>query len=270
VALLLLPPVGAASAQRFHVGPARAAGGPDPSPSASTAAPLAITSFTASLPSMHQGETTYLNATATGGAPPYSYWYTHLPLGCLSQNASSDRCYPTEAEVFTVTVFVNDTAHATVNASLSLTVTTGYGAPPIIGYFYASPPTAPIDAKVLIYANATSMSSTPTTSLKYSFEDLPPGCASFNQTILQCIPTAPGTFHLFLQVTDAFGAFSIARAWLNVTGGASSSSTPTLAGPVGTWIGIGVVTFLVVVATILLLPRVGRRRRSSTLQPWKP
>ena len=233
--------------------------------------PLAITSFASSLATMHQGESTYLNVTATGGSPPYTYWYEGLPLGCHSQNFSSIRCYPTEAERFTITAFVNDTAGASVNASLVLAVSTGYGGPPFIHYFYASPSTVSVLAKVLIYANATSNSSTPTQNLKFAYLDLPPGCAGFNQTVLECVPTGAGVFHLYLLVTDGFGAFATARAWLNVTGGnTTSSSGPALSPAMQEGLAVVGVGLLVVIAAIFLIPRVRKPRPGAPVQPWKP
>ena len=231
---------------------------------------LAITSFAASVPKVDQGQATYLNVTAVGGTPPYSYQYTGLPHGCRSVNAPSDPCFPNETEQFTITVIVNDSVGASANASLALSVVSGFGGPPVINSFYASPGTSPTESVVHILVNATSSSSTPTLLLKVFFAHLPPGCASFNQTDLECIPTAPGTFHLYVQVTDGFGAVAIAWTWLNVTGGAPSSTTPTVTGPVGLWIGIGVVAFVLVVAGIMVLPRIRRPRNPSAAQPWKP
>jgi hypothetical protein len=220
---------------------------------------------------MHQGQSTYLNVTATGGAPPYTYWYYGLPLGCASQNLSSIRCYPIEAERFTITAVVNDTVGASVNATISLAVTNGYGGPPFIHYFYASPAVAPILTKVLIYANATSNSSTPSQNLKFAYLDLPPGCAGFNQTILQCVPTSPGAFHIYLLVTDGFGAFATARAWLNVTGdNASTASTPVLTKTMQEYLGIAALGFIVVIAAIFLIPRGRKPRSGPAVQPWKP
>ncbi|MCI4360319.1 MAG: hypothetical protein L3J91_01305 [Thermoplasmata archaeon] len=234
-------------------------------------APLAITSFASFLPTMHEGESTYLNVTATGGAPPYTYWYYGLPLGCASQNMSSIHCYPVESARFTITAVVNDTVGASVNASIQLNVTNGYGGPPFIHYFYANPARATVLTVVLIYANATSNSSTPTQSLKFGYLDLPPGCTGFNQTILQCVPTSAGAYHIYLLVTDGFGAFATARAWLTVTGGnASTASTPVLTRTMQEYIGVSALGFIVVIAAIFLLPRGRKPRPGAPVQPWKP
>ena len=157
-----------------------------------------------------------------------------------------------------------------MNASFPLSVETGFGGPPEIHSFYANPAVASLNMEVLIYANASSNSSTPTFELKYVFLDLPPGCAGFNQTVLQCIPSAAGSFHLYLIVTDGFSAFATARAWLNVTGGANSSSTPVVSTPMIELFGGLGIAFVLVVAAILLIPRGRKPRPAPSVEAWKP
>jgi hypothetical protein len=70
------------------------------------------------------GQTTYLNSTATGGAPSYAYAYTGLPFGCVTANVSSLVCVPDVTGSFTVRVFVNDSAHDSATATVDLTVNT--------------------------------------------------------------------------------------------------------------------------------------------------
>jgi hypothetical protein len=270
ISVLLLPSAPLTPAGPLVSSPSRFAPAHVGSSLAPLTGPLTITSFSAFLPSMVEGEVNYLNVTATGGAPPYSYSYYGLPAGCHSANTSSLSCYPAEAEVFVITLVVNDTLNASANASLTLHVGTGYGGPPVIHSFYASPAVASVDTKVLIYANATSKSSTPTFELKYGFLSLPPGCAGFNQTVLQCIPSAPGSFLLYLIVTDGFGAFSIARTWLNVTGGANASSTPVVSKPMIELFGGLGVAFIIVVAAIFLIPRGRKPKPAPSVESWKP
>jgi hypothetical protein len=266
--ILLLPsahsaPVGLPASSREPIAAAHVA-----PPAAPMNGPLTITNFSAFLSPMVQGEQNYFNVTATGGAPPYAYWYYGLPAGCYSRNVSSLSCYPIEAETFVITVVVNDTAGASANASFPLRVETGYGGPPVIHSFYASPAVASVNTEVLIYANATTNSSTPTFELKYGFLALPPGCAGFNQTVLQCVPSAAGSYQLYLIVTDGFGAFATARTWLNVTGGVNTSVTPVVSKTMIELFGGLAVAFVIVVAAVFLIPR-GRKPR-PTAEPWKP
>jgi hypothetical protein len=269
VGLLLLP---SAHGPSVGVAPAplsRTVSAAAPPLAAMPSAPLAIISFSEFLSTMVLGQSNYFNVSATGGAPPYTYWYHGLPTGCLSQNVSSLGCYPISAANFVVTVVVNDTTGASANASVSLHVGTGYGGPPVITTFYASPSLAPVGMEVLIYANATSSSSTPSFELKYAYLDLPPGCAGFNQTVLQCIPSASGSFHLYLLVTDGFGAFATARTWLNVTGGVNASATPVLTKPMIEILGGLAVAFVIVVAAIFLIPGRRKRRPAPSVEAWK-
>ncbi|MCI4353998.1 MAG: hypothetical protein L3K06_01360 [Thermoplasmata archaeon] len=238
------------------------------SPLAGAADPLAIVTFTASPTAIFVGGLSYLNVTATGGSPPYNYSYWNLPLGCYNRNVSSNGCSPSAARHFTIEVVVNDSVGASVTANTSLTVTTGRGGPPVITNFYATPATVPVLTKVVIHGNATSASSVPTSSLTYQFQDLPPGCASFNQTDLECVPTAAGVYQIRLQVNDAFGAFSVATSWLNVTAAPTTNSSTQLPGVM--WILPGVVVLIAAVAGILLLRPRRRAPRPTTARPWEP
>lgn len=77
------------------------------------------------------GELTYLNASAIGGVGPIAFTYTGLPPGCVSANTSSLRCTPSHAGVYDVTVFANDSAGDSGNATLELTVLTASSSHPI-------------------------------------------------------------------------------------------------------------------------------------------
>jgi hypothetical protein len=78
--------------------------------------------FTASPSSLLVGSLTSFDTGVSGGTPPYSYAYDHLPGGCSSANSSSISCGPTTAGAFAVVVTVTDATGATVRSSLNLTV----------------------------------------------------------------------------------------------------------------------------------------------------
>jgi hypothetical protein len=233
---------------------------------------LQITSFTAAPSTVVKSSPVWLNVTAVGGAPPYTYSYHDLPPGyaCRSSNASGIVCYTSDVAKFTIGVTVNDTAGASVNASTNLTVTTGYGGPPIISSFYADPSPIAVGQKTLVIVNATSGSTTPTVNLGYAFYGLPPGCASFNQSVLSCIPSQAGSYDVKVQVTDGFGDFRITNMTLVVTGGAASTSGTAI--PLGgAAVYVVVVLVLVVLlagATILLRGR-RRHRGPGAPQRWE-
>lgn len=81
-----------------------------------------ILSFAANPSALKVGETTYLNATTTGGIGPVEFAYAGLPPGCTSLSTSSLRCTPSSPGDFTVTVHVNDSAGHSADAATSLEV----------------------------------------------------------------------------------------------------------------------------------------------------
>lgn len=228
-----------------------------PAPSA----PLAIQSVTVS-PSATAvvSQALTINVTVTGGAPPYSYWYTGLPYRCFSSNTSSLVCAPSQVGVFPVKVTVNDSALASVNTTTTLNITSGYGGPPKIDSFQVDPSPVKVGQVAEIYVNATSESSTPTVNLGYAYFDLPPGCSSFNQTPLQCIPSKAGTYTVLIRVTDGFGDFSQASETMNVTGGPSSTTAAIPLGPALTY-GMVALVVLLVLAAVYVVVRNRRKKR---------
>lgn len=254
-----LPAAGAA-APATPVSVVREAGG------AIASSSLTISSFGADPPTVIKSNPVYFNVSTSGGSPPLTYTYQGLPPGCVSHNVSSLLCYPVSIESYVVTVVVNDSVGASANASTPLSVTSGYGGPPTISAFYADPSSVGIDQKTLLVVNATSGSSTPTVLLTILFLDLPAGCASFNQTPLECIPSVAGHYKIWARVTDGFGDYAQTFAYLNVTGGASTASTSSLGGSLATFaaIGIGLLAAVVVVALIVR----SRRRNRGPVRPY--
>jgi len=86
-----------------------------------------VFSFSADPSAVRVGELTFLNASSIGGVGPLRYTYTGLPAGCASSNTSSLRCTPSSRGLFDVTVYVNDSAKESANASTDLEV---YGTSP--------------------------------------------------------------------------------------------------------------------------------------------
>ncbi len=82
----------------------------------------AISSFTASPPSLLAGEWTNLTVAANGGQGTLTYSYTGLPSGCASKNVSTLPCRPTTAGNYTVRVFANN-SYGSASATTTLNVT---------------------------------------------------------------------------------------------------------------------------------------------------
>lgn len=208
------------------------------------------------------------NVSVAGGAPPYSYWYTGLPYRCFSSNTSSLVCAPSQVGMFPVKITVNDSALASVNTTVTLNITSGYGGPPKIDSFQVDPSPAKVGQIAEIYVNATSESSTPTVNLGYAYFDLPPGCSSFNQTPLQCIPSKAGTYTVLIRVTDGFGDFTQASETMNVTGGPSPTKSAIPLGPALTFGIVALVLLLVVAAAYVVLR--GRRKPRGPPARYEP
>ena len=98
-------------------------------------APLTVT-LTAQPAAVTVLERTFLNATASGGQPYWSYTWSALPPGCFSENVSILSCVPTAAGTYTVRVTVSDS----LGHSASTTVT-----------IQVSPLTVPADQTMLLW-----------------------------------------------------------------------------------------------------------------------
>lgn len=222
---------------------------------------LAITTFLADPATVVKGNVTYLNVSISGGTPPYSFAYSGLPYPCLSKNLSSLTCRPDEVRAFDVTVVVTDGNGSSAQSVTPLDVLSGFSGPPSVSSFYARPSSVDVGQVTYLWTNATSTSE-PSFLLSISYFGLPPGCASFNQSPLECLPTASGNFTIVVRVTDGFGQFTQTTSHLTVTGGASSASTRAPAVP---WLPLGVVGVVVIAAVVVAA--VWRRRRRVPPSP---
>jgi PKD repeat protein len=101
-------------------------------------AALSVTGATASPAKVTLGDSTTLSITTTGGTAPLKYAYTGLPTGCSSADTAVLVCKPTQTGTYSVVVNVTDAAGASVQKTVSLTVTksisTFLGLPAVEGY----------------------------------------------------------------------------------------------------------------------------------------
>ncbi|MDE1821922.1 MAG: hypothetical protein KGJ23_12160 [Euryarchaeota archaeon] len=163
--------------------------------------PLLLNSLTATPDPVDVTGTTWINVSASGGSPSYSYAYAGLPPGCTSRNSASLSCAPSVAGTYSVSVWVNDTVGNSVQGALQLSV----DPLPSIGSFSASP--AP--GEVSVPANLTVAVSGGSPPFRYTYTGLPAGCASSNAFSLPCTPTAPGTFSVGVTAADAQGKVAV-------------------------------------------------------------
>lgn len=85
--------------------------------------PVLIQDMFASPPAITLGQSSVLAVVVTGGSSPLSYNYSGLPPGCVSRNASSLTCEPTQVGRFTVSVIVTDSRGRQAEAETNLNVT---------------------------------------------------------------------------------------------------------------------------------------------------
>jgi hypothetical protein len=243
----------------FGGGAAATSLGAAPSTTIGVPPSLQITHFTADPSEFVASNSTVLNVTVAGGAPPYTFVYTGLPQGCRSANVSELDCLPQALGGFDVTVTVTDTAGATASNTTRIIVTSGYAGPPVINGITVAPDPVGVGQVSEIDVNAVSVSHS---TLAFFYFDLPPGCASFNQTPLECLPSAPGSYYIGVEVTDAFGQPVIGHAYVNVTGSASPGHTDA-ATPLPNYLlyGVPVAVILLAVAVGAFLFRRPRRPR---------
>lgn len=205
---------------------------------ASFARPLNLNGFFASAKIIAVGESVSIWSIVAGGAPPYTFTYYGLPVGCMSADQANLTCTPTQAGIFTVTVEVTDTSNEMASGALNLTVTAG--PVPIFGLigFWVNPPQSNLGTSVRILTVVTGSVG----PVSYAYGGLPPGCSSENLSNFSCQPRSVGDFHVTVRASDAAGR--------GVTGSASVNVTPasSVVAPGGTSPGTTILIPAVAVA----------------------
>ncbi|MCI4336089.1 MAG: hypothetical protein L3K17_02690 [Thermoplasmata archaeon] len=83
----------------------------------------AITSFTASAPSVTAGSPVTLSVSLTGGSGAFAFVYHDLPAGCTSTNGSTLTCTPTSPNSYNISVTATDSNGKSATSFVLLTVT---------------------------------------------------------------------------------------------------------------------------------------------------
>lgn len=192
---------------------------------------LMVSEFLVSPASISVGSLANFTVATIGGKGTLSYHYSGLPPGqCQALDASSFPCRPSSAGVFNVTVIVTDQAGHSASGNTTLTVTQVAGGPQIVSFtFYPS----------VVMVNSTSTASVTTTggigTFTYSYDGLPPGCVTMNESTFSCTPTLEGIYTVRVFVNDSVGHSATATARLSVESGfltavLSSNETQIIAG----------------------------------------
>jgi hypothetical protein len=211
----------------------------------------AVAGFAASLPTTDVGIATLLNATATGGAAPLGYVYADLPAGCATSDVASLRCVPTTPGTSNVTVTVTDAFGRTATGNLTVAV----HARPSDAHLSFAPDSITLGQSSLVTASA----SGGTGGFHYTYQGLPSGCNSRNQSEFTCTPMVLGTFGVTVIVTDALGANNSTFASLGISPVPTTTSTPG-GGVLGgiDWAIVAVFVLVALLVAVVLVWRFGR------------
>ena len=168
---------------------------------------------------MEVGETELIGWNVSGGVGPYNVTVTGLPAGCPASTVSPISCRMTTVGVSTLTVLASDSLGETAQGSATITVVPHLE----ILHFYASPSTVSAGSSLLLVTNVTGGIGTPT----YLYTDLPTGCSSANTSVLDCTPSASGTWSVYVLVHDVRGEVISGELNLTVSPGGTFSLTLT-------------------------------------------
>ncbi len=238
----------------------------DPNAVSSSGGPT-ISSFTASPSTISLGQSTTYSVSVSGGTTPYTYSYSALPSGCVSQNVPALACTPTVAGGYTSMVTVTDATGKTVTsnpgAALRVNSPSGY---PNINSFTASPSSVNVGSPTTFSVQA----SGGTPPYTYSYLSLPPGCTSQNTASLSCTPSSSGNYTVRVTVTDANAHPASATTTLTVTSGSTNNGSPSGGGNgLLVPIVIGVVVVAVVAGLAIYFLKV-RKPKVPTPSPAAP
>ncbi len=169
---------------------------------------LSVRAFTSTPDATDVGLPVVLNVSTAAANGALSYTYINLPPGCLSQNASTIRCTPSNPGTYAVGVVVTDSAGHHASAQLTLTVNTV----PIVSSFHAVPAVLPVGNRTVLEVAVLGGSG----SYAFRYAGLPTGCLSQTVPTLPCQPTTAGNYTVSVGVTDSIGGAAGATLILTV------------------------------------------------------
>ncbi|MDE1882271.1 MAG: PKD domain-containing protein, partial [Euryarchaeota archaeon] len=167
------------------------------------------------------GQTVSFSTTPSGGSGTYNYYWSGLPTGCSTSNVDPLPCTPSAAGTSSVVVTVVDSnGFPVASAALSFTVSAG----PTVTTPSATPTASDVGTSITFSVTASGGSgSFPT----YAWSDLPTGCTGANAATTTCVPTAAGTFHVGMNVTDSLGGVAASGLLTYVVSAVPTVGTPT-------------------------------------------
>jgi hypothetical protein len=148
--------------------------------------------------SVDEGTTVTITINATGGTGALRFSDSGAPTRCGSLLGASTTCQPASAGNFSVVLEVNDTVGATATVTVPLQVF----ALPAVTLFAATP--AGLDQNQSVTLSVTTTGGAP--PLLFNYTGLPAGCASADAPTLTCTPSREGSTTVHVLVKDAHGA----------------------------------------------------------------
>jgi hypothetical protein len=163
----------------------------------------ALEEFTATAPTGEVGVPMGFHIAATNGTGNLTYAYGGLPTGCITLDASAVSCVPAAPGSYLVTASVTDALGVAAMGEISLTVV------PALGVVVFAPNHPALDVgQTLSVDTALSGGLGP---FAFVYAGLPTACATSDQNMVACQPSATGTFSISVAAQDQLGGAAAAR-----------------------------------------------------------
>jgi hypothetical protein len=166
--------------------------------------PLPVLGVSASTTEVNQ--TVQFTTQTFGGVGPMTYVFSNLPPGCSATPSGNFSCRMLDAGTYEIALNVTDANGQSGNTTEIVHVYTQLEAS-VETSATAIDLGQPWNLSVSVFGGREGYT--------YSYDDLPPGCASLLST-LDCFPTAAGVFSFNAVVTDSLGLRAIANGTLTV------------------------------------------------------
>jgi hypothetical protein len=175
-----------------------------------------ITSLTAVPSEVDVGHSLNFSMTISDGTAPFTYAWSGLPSGCVSANVSTLKCVPTKNGTFSILGTVHDKPGSQASSSVALTVEPAI----TITGFAADPSQTGLGGSVTF--TVTTSGGTP--PISYVYTNLPPGCSSTDAPSLSCTPSQAGSYTVSVAATDSETSTASATTTVTIDSGPSITS----------------------------------------------
>jgi hypothetical protein len=233
----------------------------DASVNLSVAPRLAVAAMAMSRPVIDLGMSAEASVTTSGGVGAIAMAYPQLPAGCVSENASRLACTPTGTGPFNVSAHAVDALGVSADATVVLTVNPD----PAVARFALTGPSLAVGQTASMTVDLDLSGGTGGFIVHYS--GLPPGCAAPSAGLLDCQPSAAGSYTVRVNATDSLGWSAYAETNLTVAVAPATRGAGPF-GVAGSQFSEGVLAALVlfaVIGSIVGVQRVARRREGARL-----